>query len=87
MVCHILCPHCANDLADVFPFFKAVQKGFNIALIKQETTKSGIIDIEKLFLKTDVSTDFAFICDALYLNNLCCRSHILTQVDFDSDNY
>lgn len=84
MVCHILCPSCSEDLAEVFPFYEKVKQGYCQYLIQQRKIP---IHVDKVDLKSDVINNFGFIFDALKITNECCRIHILGNIDFDSIYY
>ncbi len=79
MVCHILCPECSEDLAEIYPAYEAVKNAYFEKLLK----KHGNIDIERIDFKADVLPGIAFIFKALHINNHCCRIHVLGVTDFD----
>lgn len=84
MVCHILCPECSEDLAEVYPLFIKIKQGYCDYLINK---KKNPIHIDKMELKLNVITNFEFIFDTLRINNPCCRIHMLGNTDFDSNYY
>jgi len=81
MVCHILCPECAENLGELYPFYEKVTEGYCEFLIKQNKDN---IHIDKLYLKANIIQEFDFIFNALNIKNMCCRVHILGTLDFDS---
>ena len=80
MVVHILCPECSEDLGEVYPFYSAVKTAYLKSLILESKKP---IDVNKIDLKADVLTDTSFIFDAIDINNICCRMHMLGNTEFD----
>jgi DNA-directed RNA polymerase subunit N (RpoN/RPB10) len=81
MVVHILCPECGEDIADIFPFWNLVKNSYCKQTLKEY---KYVIDVENADLKDDILLEFAFILEALRINNECCRAHIIGNTDFDS---
>jgi hypothetical protein len=73
MVCHILCPECAQDIGEVFPFFDAVRRGYFVCLANKKKTD---IHVDKMDLHPDAVSNLD--------TNFCCRNHILGTADLDS---
>ncbi len=79
MVCHILCPECGEDLAEIYPAYEATKNKYFENIMKEH----GNIDIDKIDFKADILPALDFIFKALRINNHCCRIHILGVTDFD----
>jgi DNA-directed RNA polymerase subunit N (RpoN/RPB10) len=75
---YILCPHCGEDLGDIHKFILEVQKKQNETLLQKNN-----IDPTKLILKPNLVKDINFILNALHLDNLCCRSHVLGYLELN----
>jgi DNA-directed RNA polymerase subunit N (RpoN/RPB10) len=78
MTIHILCPECGEGLAEIYPFYAAVKDKYLASLLSKNP-----IDVDKIDLKPDILTGTDFILDALDIRNMCCRTHTLTNADFD----
>jgi hypothetical protein len=81
MVVHILCPECSEDLAEIYPLYNMIKIKYCTQLLKDS---DNYIDIDKIDLKNDIFVKFEFILEALRINNMCCRIHILGNTEFDS---
>lgn len=79
MVVYILCPECSEDLAEIYPFYNLVKNRFCEKLLKHSD-----IDVDKIDFKSDILVKFDFILDALHITNMCCRTHVLTNTEFDT---
>ncbi len=79
MVCHILCPECSEDLAEIYPAFEAIKNAYFENIMRTH----GNIDVEKIDFKADILPGISFIFEALQIHNHCCRIHILGVTDFD----
>lgn len=80
MICYILCPECGEDLAEIYPFYELIKNRYFEKLISDNPDK---IDMDKIDLRDDVLKGTAFIFEALRINKMCCRIHIMGIVDFD----
>jgi DNA-directed RNA polymerase subunit N (RpoN/RPB10) len=80
MSCHIRCPDCGNDLAELFPAYEAVK----MAYLEERQKKYGNIDLEKIDFCSEILPSFAFIFDALGVDLICCRMHMIGATDFDN---
>lgn len=80
MSCYILCPECGYDLGCVFPAFKTLQASHN--LLCCGTGKN--IHPDKIDIKPNAIKDIGYILNALKINNICCRMHVICYVDFDN---
>lgn len=80
MSCYILCPHCGNDLGSIFPAFQMLQVAHN--KLYCESKKN--IHPSKIDIKPSGIKDVGYILNALNLNNICCRMHVISYVDFDN---
>jgi len=81
MVVFILCPECSEDLSVVYPFWNIVKNCHIEQILKDSKTH---IDINKLDFKPEILSNFGFILDGLRIKNMCCRTHMLGNTDFDS---
>ncbi len=81
MVCHILCPECAQDIGEVFPFFDAVRRGYFEYLVSE---KKIDIHVDKMDLHPDAASNLDFVFDALNITNFCCRNHMLGTTNHDT---
>jgi DNA-directed RNA polymerase subunit N (RpoN/RPB10) len=82
MVVHILCPECSEDLAEIYPFYILVKNAYCEKLLKKNDKFP--IHPDKMDFKSDILENFAFILNALHINKMCCRVHILGNTEFDS---
>ena len=69
----ILCPECKNYLGEFEEFIEVAKKGFYKEILKKEND----ISEDTIFLHTEVSKPIGFILDALNINLLCCRTHLI----------
>ena len=76
----ILCPECCENLGEVVDFIHLTKQGYYSTLKKEITPVAP----EKLVICPDISKPIGFILDAVGLNNLCCRMHILGITNFDN---
>ncbi len=81
MVVFILCPECSEDISEIYPFYSLVKNRQCEEIIKNSKVK---IDVDKIDFKLDIFSNFEFILEALHINNMCCRLHIIGNTDFDS---
>lgn len=76
----VLCYECGEDIAEIYPFWATCKR----LLIEDLLNNSkDSIDVDKLNLKSDITDKFGFVLDALKINKMCCRIHILGNTDFD----
>jgi DNA-directed RNA polymerase subunit N (RpoN/RPB10) len=80
MSCYILCPECGNDLGCVYPAFKCLQAAHNKLYCESEKN----IHSSKIDIKSSGNKGVGYILDTLNLNNMCCRMHLISHVDFDN---
>ncbi len=80
MICHILCPECGEDLAEVYPAYRAI-KDAHFKKIIDDPKVGDIYDLETIELKSNVLTEISFIMEALRIVNSCCRVHIMGTHD------
>ena len=85
MIIPIKCMSCGFVLADKYRYFKdEVRK-----LKKESFELDGNLDYSyksniSYFTKTNVKkTPEGIVLDNLRINNMCCRRHMLTQVDIE----
>lgn len=76
MSCHTLCPSCGNCLGEYYDFIMLVKKGYYKTLKIDDH-----IHTDKLQLTDNVTKEIGFIFDAVGLNLICCRMHILGAID------
>lgn len=76
MSIYILCPHCGENLGEIFQFYLKVKENFN----KENTNNTHI---EKINLTSNNNDCLKEIFDELLITNHCCRIHLLGYVDPD----
>jgi DNA-directed RNA polymerase subunit N (RpoN/RPB10) len=76
----ILCPSCGEDLGCLSPAFQELQKYHNEKCLKQNTQ----IDPSCVELKPEIIKPVGYILDTLGLKKRCCRTHMISYVDFDN---
>ena len=75
----ILCPSCGNCLGEYYDFIKLVKTGYYKSLKLNEKVDIGQIDI-----CPDLAKPIGFILDAVGLDLICCRTHILGATNFNT---
>ena len=81
MSCFIKCPECSKNLGELYPVYKKIKEGYYRHIYYD---KKNNIHISKIDLKANIAPNTEYIFDALHINNICCRMHILGTVDSDS---
>lgn len=74
----ILCPECGKGLAIINPFWVAVKTQHTKNILENNT-----IDVDNLDFKPDILSGLDYIMKALHINNMCCRSHIIGDINLD----
>ena len=76
MTIPILCYECGNDLGEIFEFVNYARQGFTMSEMKLNT-----VDIDKVELNPNIAKPIGFILDAVNIDKICCRTHLIGYVD------
>lgn len=75
---YIVC-WCGRSIGDLFPLFNAMKQ----EKYEEYCKKNGIvIEPKRVTVSSDVHVDVGDILDALHLHTDCCRSRMITQIEF-----
>ena len=75
---YLLCPSCGNCLGEHYEFINAVKTGYYKSIKVAEK-----IDIGKIDICPDIAKPIGFILDAVGLDLICCRTHVLGATNFN----
>jgi DNA-directed RNA polymerase subunit N (RpoN/RPB10) len=78
MSVYILCPSCGNCLGEYYEFINIVKNGYYKSLNIDEK-----VNINKIEICPNITKPIGFILDAVGLNLMCCRMHILGATNFE----
>jgi DNA-directed RNA polymerase subunit N (RpoN/RPB10) len=79
MSTYIKCPGCNEDLGCISRAYQELKKKHNELCLN----KNKQIDESYVELKPGIIQPMRYILNMLNVENICCRSHLLTYVDFD----
>lgn len=83
MSAFIRCPECGFCIGMFARFFQAAQKALINEKVFAKDAPYSDYDPDKMFFKPEIVPPMEPVFDALKIKNMCCRMHLLTNVQYD----